>query len=172
MRCRAVFLSSIFIATLLLSSTPVSAEDPEFGLVVRQVESYFHVKHAHIPLLGLMKPVLWIARPAGAKSLELAIFEDQDFSRGLDDPEFERLIDKSVGQSWQPLVRVHSRRDSEQTTIYAKDMGKNFKLMIITLEPSEAVVMQVKISSQELIKCLENPERMGRKGDVEDEDWK
>ena len=168
MQCKKAFLISIFIATLLLSSAPVSAEDPEFGLVVRQVESYFHVKRTHIPLLGFMKPVLWIARPAGAKSLELAIFEDQDFSRGLDDPEFERLIDKSMGQSWQPLVRVHSRRDSEQTTIYAKDMGKNFKLMLITLEPTEAVVMQVKLSSQELIKCLENPERIGRKGQIEE----
>ncbi|PYV83981.1 MAG: hypothetical protein DMG05_25210 [Acidobacteria bacterium] len=168
MKCRGVFLISIFIAALLLSSTPVSAEDPEFGLVVRQVESYFHVKRTHIPLLGFMKPVLWIARPAGAKSVEIAIFEDQDFSRGLDDPEFEKLINQSVGQNWQPLVRVHSRRDREQTTIYARDMGKNFKLMIITLEPSEAVVTQVKLSFQELIKCLENPERMGKRGQIEE----
>jgi len=57
-QCKKAFLISIFIATLLLSSAPVSAEDPEFGLVVRQVESYFHVKRTHIPLLGFMKPVL------------------------------------------------------------------------------------------------------------------
>ena len=100
--------------------------------------------------------------------MEIAIFEDQDFSRGLDDPEFEKLINQSVGQNWQPLVRVHSRRDREQTTIYARDMGKNFKLMIITLEPSEAVVTQVKLSFQELIKCLENPERMGKRGQIEE----
>src|SRR2546427_705658 len=99
MTSKGVLLSSILIATLLLLSIPVSAEDPEFGLVVRQVESFFHVKRTHIPLLGFMKPVLWIARPGGAKSLEMAIFEDQDFSGGLDDPEFEKLIDKSVGQS-------------------------------------------------------------------------
>ena len=168
MKCKKAFPISIFIAAWLLSSTPVSAEDPEFGRVVRQVESYFHVKRTHIPLLGFIKPVLWIAHPAGARCVEMAIFEDQDFSRGLKDAEFERLINKSVNQNWQPLVRVHSRRDREQTTIYARDMGKNFKLMIITLEPSEAVVTQVKLSFQELIKCLENPERMGKRGQIEE----
>jgi len=167
-KCKKAFPISIFIAALLLSSTPVSAEDPEFGRVVRQVESYFHVKRTHIPLLGFIKPVLWIAHPAGARCVEMAIFEDQDFSRGLKDAEFERLINKSVNQDWEPLVRVHSRRDSEQTLIYAKDLGKNFKLMIITVEPTEAVVIQVKLSSQELIKWLENPERMGRRGQTEE----
>ena len=168
MKCRRTFLISSLFATLLLSCTPVLAEDSEFSFVVRQVESYFHAKRTPIPFLGLMKPVLWIARPAGAKSLEMAIFEDQDFSRGLDHTEFEKLMDKSIRRNWQPLVRVHSRRDSEQTLIYAKDLGKNLKLMIITVEPTEAVVIQVKLSSQELIKWLENPERMGRKGQIEE----
>src|SRR5438552_16717398 len=117
MKCRRTFLISSLFATLLLSCTPVLAEDSEFSFVVRQVESYFHAKRTPIPFLGLMKPVPWIAPPAGAKRTEMALLEDQAYSRGLDHTEFEKLMDKSIRRNRQPLARVHSRRDSDASSI-------------------------------------------------------
>ena len=155
-------LISVLLLILLPSPARVLAGDRDFNEVVKQIESHYHAKRTRIPLFGLMKPVLKIVRPGGAKTLDLAVFENQDFSRGTEDTEFETVIHQTLSQEWQPLVRVHSRRDGERTYIYARESAKDLKLMIMTLEQNEAVVMQLKVKPQDLVKWLEKPEVMGR----------
>ena len=63
------------------------------------------------------------------------------------------------------MVRSYSRRDGEHTYIYAQDAGKDLKLLIVSVEPDEAAVVQVKVDPDKLAQFLdENVGHSGRSG--------
>jgi hypothetical protein len=66
----------------------------------------------------------------------------------------------ALSAEWQPLVRVRSR-DGEQVYIYAREAGENLKLMVVTIDHTDAVVARVKVSPQKLSDFLNNPKILG-----------
>jgi hypothetical protein len=136
------------------------AKDPEFNLLVNHIESSYQVKRTHIPFLWLAKPFI---RGSGIKGLQLAIFENHNFYRPEGGQEFEKFVQRTIRPEWQPMVRVHSRRSGELTCIYVREEDNNFKMLIVTLERDEAVVMQMKLHSKDMRKWLEEPVAIGRK---------
>jgi hypothetical protein len=161
-RTRCCTQVALLLIDFLLSAPIVSAADQDFSRLVKEIESHFHVKRTHIALLGVAKPAVKLARSSSVKSLELAIFEEQDFSSDVDSTEFGSLIRKSLGQEWHSMVQVQSRRDNEQTYIFARDMGKDFKLLIVELEPNEAVVMLIRAKPADLVRWLDEPDQIGK----------
>jgi len=162
----------LLIAAGLLQHTGSNlAEDRDFGHFVKEIESRFHVKRTHVPLLGVVKPSTKFMH-TGAKSLEVAIFEDQDFSE-VDSKDFVEAASKALGPEWHALIQVVSRRDGEQTYIYVRDDSNSCRLIIATLEPREAVVTEVKISGKDLFRLIDHPDEMDQAGKrilEEDED--
>ena len=155
-------------ALLLGASAVMFAGYDDFQAVVSRIESNYGVRRLSIPLFGLAKGFVAVARPAGARSMDLAIFEDL---RGVDAEEFHRLVAGSLGPGWKPIVRVRSRHNGESVSIYARDYGKHVKFLIATCEPDEAVLVQAKVNADELAKWLEDPERIGKCiGNGEDDD--
>ncbi|HYE74769.1 MAG TPA: VWA domain-containing protein, partial [Blastocatellia bacterium] len=118
-------------------------------------------KRTRIPFLGLAGFIVKIVRPAGVKGFKLAVFEDQNFSGAADDKTFESVMNRALGDKWQPMIRSYSRRTGERTYIFSKPNGKDMELMIATLESNEAVVLQVKVNPDTLAKWLEKPGQMG-----------
>lgn len=163
MRFNHKFLAHALIAALFLSLiyTKTEARDNEFGALVKHIESHYRAKRTRLPFLGLAGLIVKVVHPAGVKGFKLAVFEDQDFSRGVEDSTFESVMSRALGNRWQPLVRVYSRKTGERTYIYAKESGKDLELMVATLEAREAVVMQVKLNPETLAKWLEKPDQMG-----------
>ncbi|HWQ54888.1 MAG TPA: hypothetical protein VN442_14475 [Bryobacteraceae bacterium] len=100
------------------------------------------------------------AAPAGTKDMKMAIFEDLP----VIDTEVDtrNLFCENLGPEWKPFVRVHSRRDNETVTIYAKMGGKDMRILMAVLEPREAVIMQLKVNKKALQRWFEDPVRMGR----------
>jgi hypothetical protein len=145
---------------LLLGVSAVSfAGDPDFQTVVGRIESHFGTKRLSIPFFGLANGFVKVAHPAGARSVDLAIFEDL---RGSDAEEFHQLVGQSLGPGWKPIVRVRSRRNGESVAIYARDYGRHVKFLIANREPGEAVLIQAKIDAGELARWLQDPERIGQ----------
>jgi hypothetical protein len=66
----------------------------------------------------------------------------------------------ALSPEWQPLVRVRSR-DGEQTYVYAREAGENIKLMVVTIDRSDAVIARVKLSPKRLSEFLNNPKILG-----------
>jgi hypothetical protein len=150
----------ILAAALLLPFTTAQADDKEFDAITRHLKSHFNAKRRSIPLMGLAKLAVKFARPAGVKSIKVAIFEELKFSGTEDGSGMAQAMRQALSQDWQPLVRIR-QRSGEQTYVYARDEGKNIKLMVVSLQPDEAFVARVKISPDALAKFVNNPKILG-----------
>ena len=123
---------------IFCASTLAFAADPEFKGIVRSIEHTYGVHHLHIPFLGV---AMFFVRPSGVHGLKLAVFEG--FHPPTDSSDLTHVIESSLGPGWYPFVRVRTngKRDGETTLIYANPNGNRMRMMIVNLEPSEAVVV-------------------------------
>jgi hypothetical protein len=151
-----IFAASVFST----ASQTVRADDPEFDAITKHLKLHYNAKRIHIPFLGLANFFVKIIKPAGVKSFKVAIFEDLDFTSGSTDSELGQVMRNALSADWQPVVRARER-DGEQVYIYAKADGDNIKLMVVTLDHSDAVVARVKVSPQKLSEFMNNPKILG-----------
>ena len=140
----------------LAAAMLVPAGDAAFDALVRRVESQYAVRRTRIPMFGLVNFFVKVSRPAGAKDLKLAIFEDFA-APGAD---FQELLAETLAPGWQPFVQVRSR--NETSTIYVQARKDDLKMLIAAAEPRETVLMQVKLDQKALRKWFDNPRRMAR----------
>jgi hypothetical protein len=157
---RGHFSIALIPVVLCLSPTVLLAGSRDFEQAVKSFQLHCRCKPTQVPLWGFVKPMFKMAPKAGTKALDVAIFEDQDFS-SLNTAELADVVGKTLEPGWQPIICVQSRRDAEQTRIYAKAHGEDLRLMILTLERGEAVIMEARLSPGTLCKWLENPSAVG-----------
>jgi hypothetical protein len=143
-----------FAAVAFLTATqPVWAAD-DFGRIVHHIETQYHVHRQHRLAMGFAGFVVKFWHVAGVKSLKGAIFEDQPFLNAGADRKFDEVVRAAMDSGWQPMVQSWDRRSGERTYIYAQEVlskkGKDMKVLIVNLAPSEAVVLQVKLNPEKL----------------------
>jgi hypothetical protein len=164
-RIRPTTRASVAVGVLILfaTATPqLHARDNEFGLLVRHVESYYHAKRSHRFLIGFAGLVIRVWRPYGVKGFRMALFENQDLSAARSDDDLPAAIRAGLRDGWQPLVRAYSRRNAERTVIFARPAGTDIQLLIATVEPGEAVVMQMKLNPDKLSESIDRWSREDR----------
>jgi len=152
----------LLLAALL--SFPVQsarAEDRAFKAISTHLKTRYKAKRKGIPFMGLATFALKLIRPAGVKSIKVAIFEDLDDTGNINHAELNSVIRDSLDQEWQPLVRVYSRRGGQQVFVYAREEGKDIKLLVVTMDQTEAVLARVKLNPGALAKFMENPKILG-----------
>jgi len=139
---------------VLCASTVAFSADPEFKGIVSSIEHTYGVHHTHIPFLGL---AMFFARPAGVHGFKLAVFEG--FQAPTDSDGLRRTIENSLGPGWYPFIRVQSKgeSDGETTLIYTYPCGDKMRMMIVSLEPSEAVVLKMELNEHAVEKWLKEP---------------
>jgi len=162
----------VAVGLLLTLAPPTQAKGDDFGAVVKLIEQFYHVKHQGIPFLARagMKTATTVARIAGgpkrqlaeAGSVKVAYFEDQDFKSKAGFTTFKGTIGATLAEDWSPLIQVAAPQDNEQTYIYLREAGEKFNVMVITIEPREACVVQVTLSPQALAKLMKDPDEMGK----------
>lgn len=155
-------LVALLITTTLLMAAPQAARagDPEFDAITKHLKLAYNARRVSIPFLGLANFFVKIVRPAGVKSFKVAIFEDLNFTVGTTDTEMGSVMRNALSPEWHPLVRVRSR-DGERVFVYAREAGENIKLMVVTIDRSDAVVARVKLSPKRLSEFLSNPKILG-----------
>jgi len=142
------------LVLVLCASTLAFAADPEFKGIVHSIEHTYCVHHLHIPFLGL---ATFFVRPSGVHGLKLAVFEG--FHPPTDSSDLTHVIESSLGPGWYPFVRVRTngKADCETTLIYANPNGNRMRMMIVNLEPSEAVVVKLELTEHAIKKWLKEP---------------
>ena len=148
-------MRSLRVLVLILCATSMAfAGDHEFRGVVRSIETTYHVRHMHIPLLGV---ALFFVRPTGVGGLKLAVFEN--FSTPTDVADVTRVIESSLGPDWHPFVKVQSKGETngETTLIYASPAGGHMRMMIVDVEASEATVVELNLSDRAIKKWMKEP---------------
>jgi len=145
---------AVVAAVVLVSTELASAADREFKDIVRAISDHYQTRPLRIPFFGLINAVTFVARPAGTKHIDLAVFENL---RGR--PMDPAVLDRIVGHAWKPFVRVRSQRKGETTNIYMRPNGDDTKLLIATLQDGEATVVQLELNVEALQCWLDQPRR-------------
>lgn len=148
------------------------ADRDGFNEAVKLIEQFYHVKHQNIPLLARasMKAVKTAAKIKGgeykklaeAGSVRVAFFEEQTFDSRGQIASFKSGMQSLLGDQWSALVQTLAPKTEEQTYVYVRDAGKNFHVLVITIERREATVIQATLAPQVLADLLKDPEGMGK----------
>ena len=161
---------AVAVLVFLISPGLVHANGDDFKSVVKMIEQFYRVKHEEIPFLA--KAGIKVARTAArikggtakrvaeAGSIKLAIFEDQEFNG--DFAKFRSSLNSSLQETWSPLVQTISTSDREQVYIFLREAGNKFHVLVITIEPRGATVVQATLSPKNLALLLKDPEGTGR----------
>ena len=136
--------SSLAVGAVLVGLfLPVVLQAGEFDWMVREFSRETGIKPTHIPFFGVAKFVVAVGHPAGTSELNLAVFENAE----IDAVRFRRITDDAVGSSWKPMVRVRSK-SGESTNIYARPSGKEMRVLIATLDHSDATFVEVRVAAR------------------------
>lgn len=136
----------VIAASLMFSCAVLEGAEREFDDIVQAISDQLHARPLHIPFFGLLNVATAVAHPAGVKHLDIAMFENLDLGERAQSDLAETI--RSSGGHWRPFVRVRNRR--EKVLVYMAQERSDCKLLVITLEPSEATVMEVKLNPESL----------------------
>lgn len=139
----------LIVISLFAAPSRAFAKD-DFGKIVQHIETNYHVHRQHRWVMGLAGFTVKFWHFAGVKSLKGAIFENQRFVNAASDTRFDEVVRAAMDSGWQPMVQSWDRHSGERTYIYAQDLGKDLKLLVVSLEQNEAVVLQVKVDPKKL----------------------
>ena len=163
-----------FVAVAIALSLPITAraDGDGFNNAVKLIEQFYHVKHQTIPLLARagITTTKTVAKMRGgeyrklaeAGSVRVAFFEDQTFDSRGQIASFKIAMQHALADEWSALVQTLAPRTEEQTYVYVRDAGKNFHVLVITIERREATVVQATVAPQVLADLLKDPEEMGK----------
>jgi hypothetical protein len=166
-------LTTLLIIAIALSLPLSSYADRDgFNDTVKLIEQFYHVRHQNIPLLARagMKAAKTAARVRGgeyrklaeAGSVRVVFFEEQTFDSRGQIASFKSALQNTLADQWSALVETLAPRTEEQTYVYTRDAGRNFHVLVVTIEKKEATVVQATVAPQILAQLLKDPEDMGK----------
>jgi len=157
--------TALAVASLILAGGPRQARADDFGKIVQSIETNYHVHHNHRWMMAFAGVVVKFAGGfAGVKGFKAALFEDQHLSGSNPESSLDEVVQSAGEHGWQPIVKSYSRRHNEHNYIYARQEGKNLKLLVVSVEPGEAAVIQVKINPDKLAKFVDKYQVGGYEG--------
>jgi hypothetical protein len=155
---RTFTVACLVLAGLFATAQNAFARD-DFGKIVHHIEVNYHVHRQHRWVMGLAGFTVKFWHIAGVKSLKGAIFENQPFVNAASDTRFDEVVRAAMDSGWQPMVQSWDRHSGERTYIYAQEVsskkGSDMKLLVVSLESNEAVVLQVKVDPKKLNEFIE-----------------
>jgi hypothetical protein len=159
---RRLVLVVTLLSVFILGAVPARAD---FNDIVRAVESRYNVHRTWIPMFGLVRFALWVARPGGVSDVQLATFENARF----DDSEgMAEIVRRHAGEPMQQLVQSHSRRGSETTLIYARPLGGDrVALLVFARDHSDTTLVRVVVSMDKFAQAVNHPNGMMARLNIE-----
>lgn len=153
-RTVALFILALFGFSMLAPERSWAVDD--FNNIVHQIESQYHVHRNYHFLMGFAGMVVKCSSHfTGVKNLKMAIFEDP---LSATDGGIDEVIQAAGKSGWEPLLRSYSRRSGEHTYIYAQSGDNDMKLLIVSMDRDDTVVMQVKINPTKLSQFISQHE--------------
>jgi hypothetical protein len=152
---RRLVLLVAFVSVFALGATPARAN---FDDIVRAVESRYNVHRTWMPMFGLVRFALWVARPGGVSDVQLATFEDTHFD---DVQDLAEIVRRNAGEPMQPLVQTRSNRNGETTLIYARPLGGDrVALLIFAHDRDDTTLVRVVVSMDKFSEAMNHPDRV------------
>jgi hypothetical protein len=149
---------ALLLTALVLCVATAHAADREFSEVVRVIGDECHARPTRIPLFGMVNAFAAVVHPAGAKHIDVAVFENLD----PEDRPRAGAIQRAVGASWTPFIQIRSSRDHETVSVYMRQTGHDWKLLLVSIERSEATVVELLLDADGLARWMADPEHSAR----------
>ena len=159
-------LTRLSITVLLVSLAPTIAlaGDESFSSVVKHLKSNYHAKQqGFFGAMVLARLAVKIIKPAGVKNFKVALLRDLDYSEAPapQGGQFHSFIRTKIDPTWTPLVQYSSPREKQWTYVFVTREKEDVKLLVVTLQQKDAVVLQTKFSPEKLVEFMNNPQIMG-----------
>ncbi len=159
------FLQVVIIIVLLsLASGPALAGDKSFSTVVKHIKSNYNGKQqSFFGMMMFARMAVKMIKPAGVKNFKVVLLRELDYSRGPrpGQSEFHSFIRSKIEPVWSPLVQFSSPREKQWTYVYVLHEKEDLKILVVTMQRAEAVVVQAKVSPEKLIEFMNDPKIMG-----------
>ena len=152
---KSIARSFIIVVILSFLTATVAAKPDPYKTMINHLKKRYNAKQMRLPpIMGLVSFGARLYTKGAVKGLKVAIFKEQNFTETIQDSGFETVF-QSFDTSWTPMIRFYSRKQMQRTYLYAKEAGKDFQIMITTLQPDNAVVLTVKVNPAQLAKFIE-----------------
>ncbi len=149
------FAGLLTLATLSVLPAAATARDRAFDEIVHRLESHFHKRP--VRFMGLASFVANRAKQEGVRHMRIAVFEGLDRSSDSFNTELDTFLQQTAQPEFQPFVRVRSNRDGEQTYVFAREAGEDWKLLVVSLEHDEASVIEMQLKPEAMNDWFDEP---------------
>ena len=159
-------LTRLSITVVLLTLAPAAslAGDESFSSVVKHIKSNYHAKQqGFLGAMMLARFAVKVIKPAGVKNFKVVLLRDLDYSEAPNprNGQFHAFIQSKIDPRWTPLVQYSSPREKQWTYCFITREKEDVKLLVVTLQEKDAVVLQTKFSPAKLVEFMNNPQIMG-----------
>ena len=146
----------VAVAVLLCSSAAFSL-DKDVKRVAMVLEQQYGVKLRKLPLIArvVMKPAMW---GSGARA-DIMTFEGTT-PEAVSPAAMEGAMKNALGPEWSWFIRSTSKKSDERAVIFVRAAGKDFEMMITSIEPQEAAVVKIRVKANEMKKWMDEPDEM------------
>jgi hypothetical protein len=150
-------ISIAALLALTLAAQPVFAD---FSRVARGLHR-LGFERTWVPFLGLARSFVRVVHPKGVYDFQVAMYENTPSVSGI---EIEKMLKKSVGHGFMPLVRVYSSRKGESVFVYARPSNdvRKIELLVLSHEPGETVLVRISADAEIVGRQLGMPEKIGQ----------
>lgn len=161
---RLITRLSITVTLLTLAPAAALAGDESFSSVVKHIKSNYHGKQqGFFGAMMVARFAVKMIKPAGVKNFKLVYLKDLDYSEAPSPTtgQFHSFIQSKIDPRWTPLVQYSSPREKQWTYVYITRENDDVKVLVVTLQKQDAVVLQTKFSPAKLVEFMNNPQIMG-----------
>jgi hypothetical protein len=161
---RLVTRLSITVTLLTLAPTAAMAGDESFSSVVKHIKSNYHAKQqGFFGAMMIARFAVKVIKPAGVKNFKFVYLKDLDYSEapGPTTGQFHSFIQSKIDPKWSPLIQYSSPREKQWTYVYITRENDDVKVLVVTVQKQDAVILQTKFSPAKLVEFMNNPQIMG-----------
>ncbi|HZM84958.1 MAG TPA: hypothetical protein VFF31_00245 [Blastocatellia bacterium] len=155
---------SIIVMLVTLSPVASMAGDESFSKVVKHIKSSYRAKQqGFFGAMMLARFAVKVIKPAGVKNFKLVLLRDLDYAEAPSprNGQFHSFIQSKIDPRWAPLVQYSSPREKQWTYVFFTQEKDDVKVLVVTLQRNDAVVLQTKFSPAKLVEFMNNPQIMG-----------
>lgn len=142
----------VLVFALLVPSAVVHAGDRDVDAVVKHLQQNNNARKRGSVGLGMARFFVKIARPAGVKSLRIALLED--LAGSVDGVALEAAIRQQLDAEWRPFVRVYSRGAAEHAFVYTRERGDDLEFLVVAVDGREATVVKTRVDLDHVVDWL------------------
>ena len=140
------------------------AEDKSYSQVVKHIKSSYRAKQqGFFGMMMLARFAVKLIQPAGVKNFKVTLLRELDYREGPapNSKEFNAYLRDKIAPNWTPLITYSAPRERQWTYVYSTQEKDDVKLLIVTVQKQDAVVVQTKFSPAKLAEFMNNPQLMG-----------